>query len=694
MPKTETLAFEIGTEEVPAADLARATGQLGGIVGDALDAARIGHGHIEVYSSPRRLAVLAFEVACETEALVEEYKGPATAIAFDDRGAPTKAAVGFAKGKGIDPDSLERRMVGDTEYVFALKHSAAQQTSDLLAPLLEQVIAAIPWKKSCRWGSQTALFSRPVRWLLALFGGDVVPVRFAGLVADRLTWGHRFLAGGPFEVAHADDLPGVLEGAFVVPSMEGRASAIRSGVAAIERETGLRSVLPEATLLEVVNLTEYPTPLIGSFDESFLKVPEEIIVDAMLKHQRYFPLYDGEGRLTNRFIAVSNGDPACSDIIIAGNERVVRPRLADAKFFYEEDLKRPLEHFVARLDTVVFQESLGSVRAKVDRLVALVEHVIEAAGLTAADAADARRAAYLCKADLVSGAVVEFTSVQGIMGAYYARAAGENEQVAEAIADHYRPRFADDAPPRSTVGKLVALTDKLDTICGLFAVGQGPTGSSDPFALRRGAIGIVNMLAAGLPVKLVPAVDAALEAYGTLVGDKAAVLEEVVAFFATRTKVMLRDADHALDVVEAVQAAGVFEPAQIIARVEALSAVREEMPDTMDDLAVAYARAHNLGDAALGIQVDAALTGAAEQGLLEALSAVESQVAGFLATNEYVEALKALAALRAPIDRFFEEVLIMDDDVALRENRLRLLNRFVAVFSPAADFGKMAKAPQ
>ena len=479
----------------------------------------------------------------------------------------------------------------------------------------------------------------------------------------------------------------------MVTSEQAREQRIRAGVAEAEAQTGYRAELPEKTLLEVVNLSEYPTVLVGTFDEEFLRVPEEIIVDAMLMHQRYFPLYDGEGRLTNKFIVVTNGDPAHAATIIDGNERVVRARLSDAKFFYEEDLKHPLETYVDRLDEVVFQEVLGTMKDKTDRIAALARHLAADAQLGAADAADAERAAYLAKADLVTNAVVEFTSVQGVMGSYYAEASGENEQVARAIADHYRPRFSGDEPPASDVGRVVAMADKLDTICGLFAVGQGPTGSSDPFALRRSAIGIVAMLEAGLPVSLMGAVDASLATYADAgIGfDRDDVRAQVADFFVTRTKVMLRDSGASPDAIDAVLAAGVEEPAQVIARVRALEAARTGEREALDDLATAYARANNLRDAELGEEVDEALMGDAERAIASAARDVESQVAAALAADDYAAALAALADLRAPIDAFFADVLVMDEDEAVRANRLRLLNRFVGVFTDVADFGKMAK---
>ena len=607
MSSLHTLAFEIGTEEIPAFDLHRATLQLEKLVPEALDAVRIPHGDVAVYTTPRRLIAIVADVADETEALEEVFRGPSAKIAFDADGNPTKAATGFARGKGVDVDALERREENGVEYVFATKSIAARDVAELLPGVLEGVITGISWPKSCRWGTTSEYFSRPVRWLVALLDERVIPVRFAGLTAGNLTRGHRFLAPGPHEVATAADLLGVVEAAHVVSSEQAREAVIREGVAQAEQRTGARAELPEKTLLEVVNLCEQPTVLVGTFDEEFLRVPEEIIVDAMLMHQRYFPLYDADGKLTNNFIVVSNGDPAHADTITGGNERVVRARLSDAKFFYEEDLKRPLETYVDRLDEVVFQEALGTMKEKADRI--------------------------------------------------------------------------------------VALADKLDTVCGLFAVGQGPTGSSDPFALRRSAIGIVAMLEAGLPVSLAAAIDAALGTYqdAGIDFDRDAIRAEVADFFVTRTKVMLRDGGCSPDAVEAVLATGVEEPAQIIARTRALEAARVDDPDTFSDLATAYARANNLRDADLGVEADEALAADAERALLAATDEAAARVKDALAADDYAAALAALAALRAPIDAFFEDVLIMDDDLALRENRLRLLNRFVAVFAHVADFGKMAK---
>ena len=694
MAEKHTLAFEIGVEEIPAFDLDSANKQLEKMVPAAFADARIPFDSVEIHSSPRRLIVMAYGVADATEALVEEYKGPAAKIAFDADGNPTKAAIGFARGKGLTPENLERREVKGVEYVFATKNIPATPVADLLPDILAGFITAIKWPRSQRWAAYSEYFVRPVRWIVAMLDDVVLPVSFAGATSGNVTFGHRVLAPGAHTVDTAANLLDVVRAAYVIPTQSERERIIREGVAAIEAETGFTAELPAKTLLEVVNLSEYPQPLMSTFDEEFLQVPEEIIVDAMLMHQRYFPLYDADHKLTNKFIIVSNGNPECAATIIDGNERVVRARLDDAKFFYEEDLKHPLEFYVNKLDKVVFQESLGTVKQKAERLVKLAGALAADAQLSEADAADLVRAAQLCKADLVTNAVIEFTSVQGVMGSYYAAASGETPQVAQAIGQHYQPRFAGDELPETTVGKLVALADKLDTICGLFSVGQGPTGSSDPFALRRSAIGIVNMLEAGVNISLAAAIDCSLAAFAEqgVQFDAAAVRAEVVDFFVTRTKVMLRDAGVEADTIDAVLAAGVEEPAVIGQRAHALEDARANDAETFDNLATAYARANNLRKPELGSTVDEGLLTEPERPLAAAVAQAEGTVAAALEADSFAAALSELAALRAPIDGFFADVMVMDEDPALRDNRLRLLNRFVAVFANVADFGKMAKS--
>ena len=691
---TQTLAFEIGTEELPAFDLHNATIQMDKLAHAAFEEAGIPYGEISVYSTPRRIILIATEVPEVTQALEEVFKGPSAKIAFDENGNPTKAALGFARGKGVDPRELERREEKGVEYVFATKRTPEKHVVDLLPTLLHGLITGLSWPRPQRWGTGTDQFRRPVRWLLALLGTNVVNVEFAGLCAGNTTRGHRFLAPGPFAVAHADELLGVLENAYVVTSEAKREEIIRQQIKAIEEKTGLVADLPEKVMAEVVNLVEYPTAMVGTFDELFLSVPKEIIVDAMLVHQRYFPLFTKEGALTNKFIVTSNGNPEFEANIIDGNQRVVAARLYDAKFFYDEDLKKPLEAYVDDLENVVFQESLGTTRAKVSRIQSLAGELATQAGLPEEDITDAKRAAYLAKADLVTSAVVEFTSVQGIMGSYYAQAAGETAQVAQAIADQYRPRFAGDTLPQSKVGMCVAAADKLDTICGLFAVGQGPTGSSDPFALRRQAIGIIAMLQAGLAISLQSAIDFALDSYCSqgIEFDKAEARAQIIDFFVTRTKVNLKDSGIRPDTIDAVLAAQVVEPAVIIARAKALESARSTEPDTFDDLATAFARANNLRNEEAGCAVDESLLEQTEHALYNAITNAQEKVNEALQTDDYAAALQQLAALRGPIDTFFQDIMVMDENLALRENRLKLLNLFVSVFAQVANFGLMAKS--
>jgi glycyl-tRNA synthetase beta chain len=684
---TKTLAYELGVEEIPAFDLSNAIKQLKTMVPKLLDASAIPHGAVEVYDSPRRLIVLVHDIPEATESKVEVFKGPSAKIAFDAEGNPTKAGAGFARGKGLTPADLYI----EDGYVFAKREVPSIPVSTLIPAVLDGIVKGLAWPRSQRWGSQTEYFVRPIRWIVALFGEELIDFEFAGVKAGNQTYGHRFLAPGPFTVASADQLMDVVRAAKVVPSEHEREAVIRAGVAAIEKESGYTSVLHPKTLVEVVNLCEYPTVLMGTFDEIFLTVPEEIIVDAMLVHQRYFPLYDAEGKLVNHFLVASNGDPEQNDVIIDGHERVVRARLYDAKFFYDEDLKQPLEAYVPKLGEVVFQEKLGTVLEKTERIEKLAAALAADAALPEADAADAVLAAHLCKADLVSGAVVEFTSVQGIMGSYYALASGETEQVAQAIRQHYQPRFAGDELPATAVGQIVAMADKLDSICGMFAIGQGPTGTSDPFALRRSAIGVVNMLKAGLPVSLEKAIDVALANYASLEFDVADVKAQVVEFFVTRTKVMLKDAGSAPDAIDAVLACAIAEPAEIVKRVDALESARASQPEVFEDLATAFARANNLRDAEEGTEVDEALMEPVEKDLLFAVEAAATAVDAAMADDQYGVALEELAKLRESIDAFFDGVMVNDSDDVKRLNRHRLLNRFAAVFENVADFAALSR---
>ena len=683
MANTRDFLFELGVEEMPSAPLNNAVKQLESLMGKGLDEAGLAHGAIRVISSPRRLAVLVSDVAEATEEIHSVLRGPSAKIAFDAEGNPTKAAEGFARKNGLTARELVRREDADgTEYVFAEQNTPSEPALPILTRVCEGLIPSIQWPnyRSQRWGSEHATFVRPVRWICCLFGEEVVPVSFADVVSGNTTRGHRVLSPGEHLVASTDAYEDVLESAHVL-SAERREQVIREGIAKVESELGVRVDTPAKVFDEVVNLCEWPTVLVGHFDEEFLNVPSEIICESMLSNQRYFPTYDAEGNLTRAFVVVSNGDPKANATVIDGNERVVRARLYDAKFFYDEDLKVDLEVFRERLASVGFQQKLGTVLQKSDRMEDLALAIAREAHLGAHAASSAQRAAHLAKADLVSSAVVEFTSQQGVMGGYYATAAGEEPEVAAAIRDHYRPRFAGDDLPEGIAGCIVAVADKLDTIAGMFAIDEPPTGSKDPFALRRSAIGVLNILRTRLKCGYEAIVDAALEGYleQGLEFDKAAVAASVCAFIKGRMAQMARDEKVSADTVHFFELA------------HALEEARANDREAFTNLATAYARAAHLADAELGIEADRNLMGDAELALLYATDAARDEVASALDARDFKAVIAALAALRGPIDAFFDDVMVMDEDMAVRENRLRLLNRFEDVFAGIANIGEMAR---
>lgn len=691
---SRVLLFEIGCEEIPSGALYGAIEQLKRDAASSLTGARLSYSELETFGSPRRLVLVVHALAEQTEDVSERVKGPAHTAAFDEGGEPTKAAEGFARSRGVCVEDLIAEETDGGTYMFAVVERAGQPAAEVLPELLEGLVSGLDWPKSMRWGSGETRFARPVRWLTALFGDDVVPVRFGGLQAGRTTQGHRFLTSGPFDIASADEYRAAAREALFVFDQAERSAAIRGGVEKAAAAAGGRAVVPEKVFAEVVNLVEWPSVVVGRFDEGFLEVPREVLETAMESHQRYFPVESQDGRLTNAFIVVHNGDPKLGDLIASGHERVIRARLADAAFFYREDLKVPLEALVGRLDEIVFQDRLGTLGAKVARMEALVSELARLADVDPGSAADAVRAAHLAKTDLVSHVVVEFPSLQGVMGRYYAAAGGEPAGVADAIAEHYRPRFAGDELPASIAGQLVSVADKLDTMVGIFGVGMAPTGSADPYALRRGALGILGIVMdAGLPLPLDDAIAAALSGYSGSLGDMdvEAVGAQVKAFIVGRLEGVLRDRGAAYDTVAAILAAAADDPADALARCAALQAARDSDPETFDDLATAFTRAKNLAQADLGEDADATIMGPQEAALSSALDAAGERVASRMSQRAYADVVGELAALRGPVDAFFADVLVMDEDDALRANRLRLLNRLVGTFERFADISLLAR---
>lgn len=693
---TADLLFEIGTEEIPAGFLARALSQLETLVPAALADARLGHGRVVVWGTPRRIAVAVAGLASRQPDLDERVVGPPVKAAFDAAGKPTRAAQGFADKNRVPVESLERAEVPGKkgEYLIATRREPGKPAAEVLPGLLTRLLGQIPWPKSMRWGGGEVAFVRPVHWIVALSGGEVVPMSFAGVAAGRETRGHRFLAPAP--IALAGDLPGytaALREAFVIVEPERRRTMVAAELGRVESETGAR-VRPDAALVdEVTFLVEYPVAVCGEFDRSFLEVPEEVVVSAMRAHQRYFAMEDAGGALINRFVTIAGTVTRDPEVVRHGNQRVLAARLADAQFFVREDQRHGLEYFAGKLDGVVFQKKLGTVGAKVERIRRLAQTI---AGKVGADPALADRAAALCKADLTTSMVGEFPDLQGVMGRHYASHAGEPAEVAAAIEEHYMPRGAGAKAPASDLGAALGLADRIDTLVGCFAVGLQPSGSADPYGLRRAALGILSILLdRGWSLGLGWLTEQAESALGPAVKVPAEVRQQVLEFFKTRLRGLLIESgagEGALagDCVDAALASGADDVPDARARAVALSRLRARAD--FEPLAVAFKRVANIlkGESATAAPDPAAFVEGEEKALWGSFTEIESRVESHLEGGDYGQALAVLAELKAPVDRFFDKVLVMDEDQRVRQNRLALLGRINATFTRIADFRQLA----
>lgn len=683
------LLLEIGLEECPARFVAGALAALEAGVSRRLEEARLAHGAAERFGTPRRLAVLVRSVAGAQAERVEEVKGPPARAAFTADGKPTQAAVGFARNQGLVADDLQVRSTPQGEYVFAVRREPGRPALEVLPGLLADAIRSIEFPKSMRWGAGDLRFVRPIRWLVALCGAAVVPVRLEELVAGRESRGHRFLAPGSVVIGAAGEYRASVAAAGVIADPEERRQRTWAQVAAAAEAAEAR-VRPDAALLdEITHLVEYPTALVGRFDPAFLALPEEVLVTPMREHQRYFPLVGPDGRLLPRFVAVRNGGELGLANVRQGNERVLAARLADARFFFEEDLKIPLPERVRDLGRIVFQEGLGTLLDKVERVERLTAELCRWAGATGADAAAAARAAHLCKADLTTRLVSEFPELQGIMGREYARRAGEPEAVATAIAEHYQPRGAGDTLPQSLAGALLALADKMDAIAGCFGVGLVPSGSQDPYGLRRQAIGIVRIvLERRLPIELVALIEAAVAGYGPKIASSPEVAAAVSDFLNGRLRTQLAEMGFRHGVIEAVLARGPGRAWDALDRAKSLAEISGKAAEA--DLLVAYQRVANLAARATydAVQPER-LVQPAERALWEAYLAAHERVSALVARGAYAAALTELAGLRPLVDRLFTEVMVMDEDLAIRANRLALLRRLADLFGQVADLSKL-----
>ena len=679
---SKDLLLEIGTEEVPAHVMPHLLADLKRLAGDMLAARRIAYESLRTIGTPRRSALLVTGLAERQEDVSTETRGPSVAIAFDAEGNPTKAGAGFARGQGIEPSALIQR----DGYVYAAVHEKGAETAQLLTEMLPELIRAIPLPNSMRWGDLDFRFIRPIRWLVALYGTDVVPFTLANVTSGNTSRGHRTLAPQDFVIASPADYEAACEKAYIIVDPERRRAMICEQIVAVAKECGGTAEITPDLLEEVLYLVEYPTALSGAFEEKYLALPAETVITPMRDHQRYFPVKAADGSLLPVFITVRNGGKEHLDVVAHGNERVLRARLADAQFFFDEDRKKSLAEHREKLRTVVFQQGLGSMYEKTERLMELVTAIVEdlapdAAAYEAMEP-DARRAAELSKADLVTGMVTEFTELQGIMGREYALLDGEKPEVARAIDEQYMPRFAGDELPQSDLGFALSVADKVDNIVGTFSQGRIPTGSQDPFALRRQALGLVLMLIereSGL--LLGDLVEEACDLYDLDMALCQKMQVYVADFIRLRLKNVLTERGVRYDVQEAV-----LTDVDCVADVPVRAAYVERLlaSDGADALVQSFVRVGNIARAAETGIVDSALFAAQEEGGL--LSAYENAVT---ARAEGADPLAAEQALAKAIDAFFDAVMVMDKDERVRANRLALLKAIDNYLLQTANYSKI-----
>jgi glycyl-tRNA synthetase beta chain len=682
------LFLEIGSEEIPAGFIPRALAEMEAIIARELTNARLSFGEVKTLGTPRRLALMVKDIPAVQPDAEITATGPSRKAAFDSDGKPTKAAEGFARGQGVDVAGLKIVTTDKGEYIAATKQETGRPTHLILAEILPRLVTEIPFKKSMRWGDLDVRFARPIHWILAIFDGSVIPFSFGTVASGAVSRGHRFMANIPFPVRDYAHYLEECERHFVIPDPERRKEIIRRETHRVAEAFGGRLLPDEGLLEEVTYLAEYPSAVAGTFPAEFLKVPKEVLITSMRSHQRYFSIVDSDGRLMPGFITINNTlteDPA---VVVKGNERVLRARLSDARFFFEEDQKVKLATRVESLKSVVYQQKLGTSFEKMERFRALAEELAQQ--LNPAVKAQASRAAWLCKADLVSGMVGEFPEVQGIMGREYALLEGEPADVANAIAEHYLPSQAGGELPASDIGAFVSIADKLDTICGCFGVGLIPTGAADPYALRRATIGIIAIiLDREYRLSLQALVTQSLELLGAkLTRPREQVAADVVEFFRGRFTNLLGN-DFAADVVDAAVAAGFDDLVEVRARIAALAQFKNH-PD-FEPLTVAFKRVGNIIKSGTDVPVDPSLfQDPAENGLHEAFLAVKNTVETKIADGFWLDALTDIASLRGPVDAFFDKVMVMAEDERIRTNRLALLTVIARMFERIADFSRIS----
>lgn len=708
----EKLLFEIGTEEIPAKFMPGILKQLKELAAAKMQELRIPFEDITVYGTPRRMAFIAGGVA-ETQAdVVVEAKGPSVKIAYVS-GAPSKAAQGFARGQGVDVKDLVVR----DNYVYAVKHLAGQPVVELLPGLLMDILTSLSFPKTMRWADYEFRFVRPIRWMVALFGDQIIPVEICGVKSGKFSMGHRFmqqslkaaaesqgllsaalskvgnkvysaLAGvkGAVEISSAGDYKKVMYDNFVMVDQDERRALILQQIKDLAAQNGGEAEINEDLLEEVNYLVEWPTALCGKFEEKFLSLPKECIITPMREHQRYFPVLDEDGNLLNKFITVRNGGSEHLDIVTHGNERVLRARLSDAEFFFNEDRATKLEDRLEKLKTVSFQEGLGNMYDKSERLVKMAE-MLRFAINTPVDEEELRRCALLCKTDLVTGMVIEFTELQGVMGREYALLDGEKPEVATGIFEHYLPRFADDALPATTIGRIVGIGDKLDNICATFSRGLAPTGSQDPYALRRQALGVINILLdANYHISLAKIIAGTLYLLDIKPEETGKLVPQIMEFFKQRLRNLLMDQGIRYDVIDAVFADKRNDDmVDLAVRCKALAAYVEA--GNAEPLVQVSVRVSNL---CKKIEKEVAISGAlfkdeSENKLHEVVAAVSKEFIPEIVLYDYAAVLKAGEKVIEPVNTFFDNVMVMDEDENVKNNRLAMLEEVRGIVNAVGD---------
>lgn len=683
------LLMEIGVEEIPSAYMTRTLEDLKDLAAKKLQETRLIYKNLNVWGTPRRLVLYVQGLEEKQPDAVIENRGPKKNTAIDKEGNPTKAGLGFARGQGMEFSNLEIRDVAGVEYVFAVKKEVGNSTEQLLPDLLTNIIHSIGFPKSMRWGYYHTRFARPIRWLLAMYGDQKIKITIENVVSSDVTYGHRFLSSGPVKVDSITKYFEVLRDNYVILDQDERKEMIRNQVQTVAVNAGGKPTDNPELLEEVSFLLEYPTAFYGEFSPSYLAVPPEVLTTTMINNQRYFPVFDDKNQLLPGFIGVRNGTDYRLDLVKAGNERVLKARLEDALFFWKEDNKKPLQEFVSGLKDVLFHERLGSIMDKVTRLQNLAVFIGRENGLS--DEATINRAAYLCKADLLSSMVFEFTELQGIMGRYYAINSGETPEVSEAIFEHYLPRFAGDILPSSPTGIAVSLAEKIDNLVGCFCIGIKPTGSQDPYALRRQALGIVNIiLEKGLQVDLKSIVAKAYDGFLIIKPDfnQEDTVREVIEFIRQRLRGVLLEKGISYDVIDAVFSLPGSDINDITIRNQMVQNFKQS--DLFQDFMVVYNRTNNLSKKWNSDNVIfTALEDESEKELYAKYLEIKNQVGELLNKQDYVSALEVLAGLRPQVDSFFEAVMIMVDNEELKAARLGILKAITNLCNDIANFSKI-----